>query len=385
MRYCRTNKGAIGTLQFTRSKELPAQWDEFVPEGHFLQRAQLAVTESANLPDLSFLYLLICINEKPVLAAGFQLLGLKNKHINGSMVKPVQYAAWQLYTGTLRPKLLVGGHLFRHDVSSVYYDTSLAPYDAYNYYSQAINEAMSSSCAGAVLIKDMPQQLGTYFQNYEPEYIMLRNDISMEMEIPEQWQTITDYEHELKHKYAQRFRKVRQPWQQLEIKELSQQEVVQHKQQLFELYQQVTNRQQVRIGLLNEDFIPTLKQHDDRLKAWAIYEQGTMIGFLSAWVYDTVFDMFYIGFDYERNRDLNLYFNILFFAIEQAIQHKKGKLILGRTALDAKARLGCTPKYLSTFLYIKNGMIRQRVLQAQKNTSDKEGEWESRHPLKSQA
>lgn len=368
-----------------RSSELPPQWDSFVPEGHFLQRAQLAVTESADLPDLSFLYILISIDKKPVMTAGFQLLSLKSKHINGNMIKPVAYAAWQLYTGALRPKLLVGGHLFRHDVSSVYYDASLAPYDAYNYYNTAIEQAIHTSCAGAVLVKDMPQQLGTYFQNYEPEYIMLRNDISMEMEIPTQWNTIADYEQALKHKYAQRFRKVRQPWQKLEVKELSLQNVQQHKHQLFQLYEQVSSHQQVRIGLLNEDFIPVLKQHDDRLKVWAAYENGKMIAFFSAWVYDTVFDMFYIGFDYQRNRDLNLYFNILFFAIEQAIAYRKGKLILGRTALDAKARLGCTPKYLSTFLYIKNGMIRNRVLQAQKNTSDKEGEWESRHPLKSQA
>jgi hypothetical protein len=92
--------------------------------------------------------------------------------------------------------------------------------------------------------------------------------------------------------------------------------------------------------------------------------------------------MFYIGFDYEKNNTYQLYFNILFFAIEQAIALKKEKLVLGRTALDAKARLGCRPHYLQTFLYVKNGLVRNRVLQIQQKAAANEGEWEQRHPFR---
>jgi hypothetical protein len=92
--------------------------------------------------------------------------------------------------------------------------------------------------------------------------------------------------------------------------------------------------------------------------------------------------MFYIGFDYDRNAALYLYFNILFFSLEQAILLKKKNLVLGRTALDAKARLGCRPRYLSTFLYIKNRNIRNYVVRAQQQMTTEEGAWESKHPLK---
>lgn len=283
----------------------------------------------------------------------------------------------------MHPKLLVGGHLFRHDVASVYCAEGIAPYDTYLYYKQAINKAMHISCASAVVIKDMPEKLAKYFQNYEPKYIQLRNDISMEMDIPADWENLHDYEKALKHKYAQRFRKIQQPFSTLDIKELNAVDVEQHKEALFALYQQVTNHQQVRIGFLSPDFLPVLKRHnEERLKVWGGYENGVLIGFFTAWVHNGAFDMFYIGFDYEKNRELNLYFNILYFAIEQAILLKKSKLILGRTALDAKARLGCTAKYLSTFVYVKNRLVRQQVAQAQKNIDEQEGAWESRHPFK---
>lgn len=384
MIHCGNKKGKLTIQQFTHSSQLTADWMNFIPQDHFLQKNNLEATEKANLPDLSFRYVLLFINNEPAFAAGFQLLQLNNEHVNSKMVQSWQHMAWQVYTSAARPKLLVGGHLFRHDVGSIFYDASAPDFDIYNCYKEAIDAAMKASCASAVLIKDMPEMLGKYFCNYAPQYIMLRNDISMEMDIPAEWQDIHDYEKALKHKYAQRFRKTRQPWESLTIKQLTTQEVLEQKEQLFALYKQVTTRQQVRIGLLNADFIPVLKAADDRLKVWTIYDGEMLVGFFSAWVYDDVFDMFYIGFDYERNKDLNLYFNILFFAVEQAISFKKSKLILGRTALDAKARLGCTPRYLPTFLYIKNSLIRNRIMQAQKNTNDREGAWESRHPLKSQ-
>lgn len=383
MIHCRNKKNdTLSIKHFTDSNELPESWNDFVPDGHFLRTERLKVTEQSNLPNLSFCYVQVFDADKLVLVAGFQLLRLKKKHINRQMVKPWQHLIWQTFTNTVRPKLLIGGHLFRHDVSSVFYNNESSDYDAYTYYEEAVNAAMQVTCASAVLIKDMPDKFSKYFRNYQPNFIALRNDISMEMDIPADWGDITDYEKAIKHKYAQRFRKIRQPLDSLAIKPLSRDYVAANKNRLFDLYQNVAQHQQVRIGFLSPDFLVALQKSDDRLKVWGIYEDDKLIAFFSAWVYEHAFDMFYIGFDYNKNREYNLYFNMLYFAVEQAIAHKRPKLILGRTALDAKARLGCKPKYLSTFLYIKNSMVNRRIMQIQKNTTDKEGAWESRHPFK---
>lgn len=376
-------KQQIEASCYISAEKLPVVWDEFLPEDHFLKSNNLKVTENGGLPDLSFCYVMVSLRGEPVLASGFQILRLGSDHINKQQVKPYQHALWQVYTSVARPKLLVGGHLFRHDVASVYYDANATEaYDAYSYYATAIDEALKNACASAVLIKDMPEELAEYFRNFAPQFMMLRNDISMEMPIPDNWGNMADYEEAIKHKYAQRYRKVRSALSGLEIRELDQEYVDQHKARIYDLYKQVTDHQQVRIGFLSPDFIPELKKHDNRLKVWGGFEDGELIAFFSAWVYEDAFDMFYIGFDYDKNMQYSLYFNILYFAIEQAILNKKPRLILGRTALDAKARLGCRPVYLNTFLYIRNSLVRNRVLQAQKNTSDKEGAWEARHPFK---
>ena len=368
---------------YRNSSELPDMWDDFLPENHFLKSDQLKITEHSKLPDISFRYLLITDKGRPVAAVYFQLLQLKPQHINAQKVKAWQFATWNAYASLMQPKMLVGGHLFRHDVASFYYAPELTSFEAYQYYQYAITTALKETCANTVLVKDMADELVTYFQNYAPQYLSLRNDISMEMDVPGEWQGMHDYEKALKHKYAQRYRKERNALNGIEVKELGAAEVEQEKTNIYKLYNNVTEQQQVRIGLLNETFIPILKQHyENEFKVWGMYKDGVMVGFLSAWLKGDVFDMFYIGFNYEKNNAFQLYFNILFLSIEKAIEFNKNKLILGRTALEAKARLGCKPNYLSTYLYIRNKYIRNRVLQKQQKNFVNEGAWEERHPFK---
>jgi len=383
--HCYPKKADTDMELFTSAHSLPKEWNELLPAGHFLKSKQCLATEAANLPDLQFIYILLRRKNIPVGAAYFQVLSLSKKHLNTTMATPLQTQLWRAFTMVAKPKLLVAGHLFRHDISSFYCSEGLSSFEAYQLYRAAIDKALSTSCAMAVLVKDTPAPLTTYFQNYAPQYLLLRNDISMELNIPAEWVGMHDYEKALKHKYAQRLRKVRSEWPNVLVKELSLEEVKAEQENIYRLYRQVTLHQQVRLGFLSPQFIPVLKEcYGDELKVWGVYEEEKMIAFFSAWVKDDAFDMFYIGFDYERNKELQLYFNMLFFSVEQAITLKKGKLILGRTALDAKARIGCKPRYLLTFLYIRNRFIRNRVMAIQQNNLSEEGAWEERHPFKNQ-
>jgi hypothetical protein len=317
--------------------------------------------------------------------AAFQILTVRPEHLSDTSLPVWQHSAWKLFTLSAHPKLLVGGHLFRHDVTTVHFTEDMASFDAFEWYRGALYTATRQCGVHAVLLKDPPEPLVPHFLHGAPDYLLLRNDSSMQMGVSNVWQTITDYEKSLKHKYAQRFRKVRQSWATLEVKELSAAEVQEAAGAIYALYMQVTEHQSVRMGLLSEAFIPTLKQfYGDRLKVWGIYEDGQMIAFASAWVQADSFDMFYIGFDYTRNQELQLYFNILFFAIEQAILLRKSTLILGRTALEAKARVGCRPVYLNTFLHIRNPVLRSIVARLQGRLGETGSEWEQRHPFKEQ-
>lgn len=380
---CHKTADGLATEWHASASALPADWDTGLPEEHFLRRESLIIHESISLPDVSVRYALMRDRDAILARAAFQVLRVRPAHVKEASLPAWQYRAWKLFTTTARPKLLVGGQLFRHDVASLHWDASLSAYEAFAWYRSAVDTAGRRTKAVAVLLKDLPEALTPHILHSTPEYLLLRNDISMQLAIPPEWTGMKDYESSLKHKYAQRFRKLRQSWAGLRVAELNANEVTAASGHLFRLYRQVTERQPVRMGLLSEDFIPKLKQaYPDRLKVWGVWEGDTMVAFASGWVLDSSFDMFYIGFDYARNTALNLYFNILFFAIEQAIHLHKPLLILGRTALEAKARVGCRPQYLNTFLYIRNPMLRGIIARLQARLGEGGSEWEQRHPFK---
>ena len=383
MKCCKSKKNEWVTEWYDSARKLPSDWDENLPRGHFLLSESLKTNEATGLPDVECRFALQRHNGVVKAQAAFQILSIQKEHVNPTAIGRWQYAAWTAFIKTATPKLLVGGQLFRHDVCTIHYDRSVDAYAGYLWYHQAIKTVMRESCAAAALIKDPPEELAPLFLHHAPEFLLLRNDISMQMEIPSSWKTITDYEKSLKHKYAQRFRKLRQSWSSLEIRELDAKAVNATSSEIYSLYRQVTNHQPVRLGFLSREFLPVLKlYYGDQLGVWGIYEKNVMVAFVSAWIHRDSFDMFYIGFDYERNADLNLYFNILFFSIEQAIRFQKPLLILGRTALEAKARVGCKPTYLNTYLYIRNPLLRRIVAFLQNRLGESGNEWEQRHPFK---
>jgi len=383
MKYCPRKNDKYTVRLFDSTNLLPAEWNALLPQDHFLQSAQLSITEKSKFPDVNFLYAFITLHGKPFALAYFQLLHIKPYHLETSSLPRIQQIAWKLFNQVSHPKLLVAGHLFRHDIASFYCVDESSVFEVFQSFDTAIRAALRQSCAHAVLVKDMPEKLITYFSRYAPQYLLLRNDVAMEMQLEESWQTFSDYEKSLKHKYAQRLRKVRKHWETLTIKELNAEEVKAHEAVIFDLYMQVCKHQQVRMGYISSRFIPILKErYAAEFHVWMAYENEHPVAFFSAWSKGDDFDMFYIGFDYDRNEALQLYFNILFFSIEQALLYKKKKLILGRTALEAKARIGCKPNYLSTYLYIKNPVVRTVMFRLQQTHTDNEGEWENRHPFK---
>ncbi|MDI9320432.1 MAG: peptidogalycan biosysnthesis protein [Phycisphaerales bacterium] len=367
---------------YQSSTELPLGWDGCLPAHHPLSSKSLALYEKIKLPDVHYYYALLGNPSNPKAIAYFQLLHVLPKHLNTGLLSGYQNKIAPICLNVFKPSLLIAGHLFRHDTIN-FHTVGLSNIEAYRVYEKMIQSTAKKSGAMATLIKDVPEDLVPYFQNFAPHYNQLRNDISMQMQLPKTWSSFADYEAALKHKYAQKLRKVRNSLQQLKIVALNTEEVFQKSEIIFQLYKQVSTKQAFSLGFLNVSFLPELKKmYPNELKIWAFYEGDVMVAFASGWMQEHCFDMFYIGFDYERNATLNLYFNILYFSIEQAIVAQKPNLNLGRTALEAKARLGCNPKYLPTFLYVRNVCIRTLVSSKINLQHEHEGAWEERHPFK---
>jgi Acetyltransferase (GNAT) domain len=65
----------------------------------------------------------------------------------------------------------------------------------------------------------------------------------------------------------------------------------------------------------------------------------------------SAFHLMYAGLDYQLNRELDLYFNLMYAALDRALRSGATKIHVGQTASAFKARLGCHAEPL--YGYIK--------------------------------
>ncbi len=369
---------------FDHIHKLPDEWHTVAAKKKGLKMANIGVQDFAGIDNLKSYYLLISEKNQVVFAGYFQLLYVKPIHFNLGEKKTQQF--WlDLALNVVKPTLLVAGNLFRHDENFfVFADENISHENKSAVYQQAIDFMIKHTNASGIFLKDIPQELATEIEK-DTSYNAMQDDISMEISVSPHWETLADYEKDLKHKYLQRSKKIRKSFDGIHIKELDEDDLKKYSHDIYQLYLQVTQKQIVSMGMLNERFFLQLKEAlKTHYRVCGFFLDDKMIAFSSAILHDDIYDMNYIGIDYKYNQSHNLYFNILFHCLESAIQKKSSRLVLGRTALEAKAIMGCKPDYRYSFYKLRNAVVNWFFQRVSKYFSESQGDkWKERHPFKS--
>jgi Peptidogalycan biosysnthesis/recognition len=360
---------------------VPNTWNAQLPAKHPLQLAELSVVQNANINNVKPLYILVHQDGVCKLQLYAQVLTFSPAFISqGNLAHPFRVLS-KFALNCMQLKLLVMGHLFRHD--GIYHHFTADVKDKQQFFSKAIEAIQQQVKHNAIFLKDLPAALSMAFK-MNPRYQAFDNDVSMQLAIPPQWQSLADYEKALTKKYAKRLRTTQKQFEGVHIRELSTTDVEQYKQEIFALYLQVAKNQTITFGLLNEHYFPLFKQQmGDALKMYGYFFDDKMIAFSSSIIHEGAYDMNYIGFDYGYNQQLGLYFNMLFCCVHNAIQEKCHTLILGRTALEAKAILGCKPVPIKGYYKINNAVFAAITKRFTNRTAKAQGDlWMNRHPFK---
>lgn len=212
-------------------------------------------------------------------------------------------------------------------------------------------------------------------------------DFTMELNLEPSWKCFADYTNDLKRKYNKRAIAIRKKAEPLSIKSLGANELVQYQDRINQLYAQVIKKQKFIAGTApQEHFIDLKNIYSDRFIFEAVFDpHGEMMAFISYFVESEQLQIHYVGIDYNSNEKYDLYFNLLFRAIEQGIERQKSNINFGRTSLDAKASLGANPKYRNTYVktYGLSKLIKKCV--AYHIAKLENNSWKLRKPFKNDA
>ena len=167
----------------------------------------------------------------------------------------------------------------------------------------------------------------------------------------------------------------------IKIKVLTQTELVKYTEKMQELFDNVHQNSAFGISPFNTSIYTDLINSDNpKCQVFAYFLANEMIAFSSELKDDDNLYSYFIGLDYRFNKSHRLYERILNETIKSAINNKKSKLILGRTAAEFKSNVGAQPIYSEIFVYLKSPILRRLLRPILENIQP--GNWVQRNPFK---
>ena len=361
-------------------KELEQLHDEGVLETSY---PYLEAME-CSLPDVAFRYVVIYKKNVPVLFGYFQLFTLTSENFDLGKNKRFIKGILRFFLDLKRAIVLISGNALRTETAwYCYNEAALNKEEAIEVIVSAAEKIADDEYATALILKDMPSTAYTRRWLAGMGYQVPLQDMTMVVDIDKKWGTLAGYTEALSRKYKTRANKILASANKLEIKELTQKEVVGHEAYIISLFKNVVDKQSFVLTNLGQDHFSLLKKvYKDNFEVFGFFYEGVLVAFYSAFSTDDAYEIYYVGFDYARNAEFQLYFNILFSGLERAIVLKKKQLKLGRTSFDAKASIGAKAVEMNYVIKIANvpGIVSNWF--ANYFSSMEDAKWKLRNPLK---
>lgn len=225
-----------------------------------------------------------------------------------------------------------------------------------------------------VIVKDLFESDGYDPTPLEPfRYRALETEPNMVLTLNPDWQSMDDYLASLTKRYRAAAKKVLKPFQ---TDDLSIGPVIdpnKEKARLFELYQAVASKADVCLFGLSDETLPSLATTlGNDFTTIGIRRNDSLIGFVTMIRDGDIAIGFYLGMDYDENEQLPIYHALLLSVIEKAIQWRCKTISFGRTALEAKSRLGCKPETTTVWIRHRVPLLNLMVQQILKNVHHQE-------------
>lgn len=376
--HCIFNCETVNLKTYSQIADIETIWNNFLPEESHLNSRNLAFYENSKIDEIEFEYVLIHNKKNELIGLAYlQILNFNAKHFNHQLLNQIKIEKIRNFVLQRSVPLIICGNLFKLDFQGFYIKNK----SHNSLILKALKTIAKKKSASGILIKDSEIEFSSE-ELKEERFKHYLQDISMKLEIT--WNSFEEYLASLSRKYLQRAKKIIDAKTNIEVKTLDNEEVKHYLPKIENLYLEVVNKQDLKMGLLTGAyFLEMLNAMGNKFKINGYFIENELVAFASYFFYNEQLEIHYVGFDYEKNTIHKIYFNILFDAINEAIVHKTKVLHFGRTALDAKASVGATPKIIQNYVWIKMGIATMVYNFFFKKFQQNQGaEWENRKPFK---
>lgn len=236
--------------------------------------------------------------------------------------------------------LISGEHafVFAEDISTI---------DQANFLCDAMNAVVKEVRAKGIplsicMMKDFYPVHETLQENLKNcGFSKMAGDPVMILPILEEWQTLGDYQNDLISKFRSKSLTALEKSKDLVKRVLSAEEMSNHSEDWYPLYEQVYERAQYQWKKLSAQAIIDMKLAlGEDFVMQGYYFENKMIGFSISILGDQEMEAHLVGIDYEKNKQFQLYSRMLYDFVQLGIEQKKSWICFGRTALEIKSSIG---------------------------------------------
>ncbi|NQY29629.1 MAG: N-acetyltransferase [Flavobacteriaceae bacterium] len=188
-------------------------------------------------------------------------------------------------------------------------------------------------------------------------YTSIQVDANMVLDLKPEWNNFEDYLSSFKSKFRVKAKKAYKQSVNLVTKDLTTEEILEHKTTLAALYKNVFEKANFNWAILNIATYVSLKEIlGGNFIFKAYFLEDKLVGFMSGVVSQNSLDAHYVGIDYSLNKKHAIYSRMLYDYVKIGIERKLSYINFGRTAGEIKSTLGAVPQELTCYVRHKKSV-----------------------------
>lgn len=235
-----------------------------------------------------------------------------------------------------------------------------------------------------ILLKDIKEDRESYTKVLgESGFSNFQVEPKMKIQLDPNWNSFDDYLAAMKSKYRVRVRRAKKKLGDgITRRKLNAQEMQKYADKMYALYMETAGGAGFNLFFLDNYYFAAMGiELPEDVSIVGIFEGEEMLGFYTLIKGGSEMDAHFLGYCIKRNPVHQIYLNILYFMIEDAIEENATVLHMSRTALEIKSSVGAKPQQLDLFVkhYTKpfNAMVKQLL-----KITVPEVQWKERSPFK---
>lgn len=319
-------------------------------EGECCQQLFVSVEEKGSLKAIVLLQKAIFKGKE---AISF-LSNVKEKGITSCIKEMVS----NLFIGKVEDMemdLAVSGNLFFTGDNGFYFANNLNADEKHEIIIDVVEylktELKTNEKIKAIILMDFYENEMEFDFLVDKRFSIFPTEPDLFMDIDAEWLCFSDYLSAIASKYRVKYNKVIQLNQQLTIKDLSYDDILSQESKIWELYKNVAINASFNLGILPQNYFSVLKQNlEDKFIVEGYFIDNQLVGFTSMFIDYPVLEDHYIGLDYTKNSEFQIYHRMLYEYIRVAINNRLKLIHYGRTATEIKTSIGAYPKEMKAFL-----------------------------------